>query len=367
MIVNVWEFKNGVFEKVEVIDGFSSLIWIRRYQSLGECELYLGASLRYMELFTRQNLFLTREGNLKSAMKVVSVELKTSAESGDYLTVRGQSAECLLKQRFIWGQYNIKNSTPSAAVEQLITENLIEPTRPAGDDPISVDRRSFRKMSFVTKKSTVTTQTVFNAQFYFNNLLETVLGICTENEIGIRFDFTGSAFECVIYEGQDLTGTAVFSPAFDNIAETEYSEDYSDFSTMAAVYGEGDGTSKVVRNVDPDPLSFQGINRYEIAIDASGVSRTTESGEMDLAEYYSCLEQQGRMQLGRHKVKRAFSGTVISTTQYRPGTDYDLGDKVAVQNEYGITGTARVNEISEVYDSNGYQIYPTLSDWTLKE
>ena len=56
------------------------------------------------------------------------------------------------------------------------------------------------------------------------------------------------------------------------------------------------------------------------------------------------------------------SGEVIAS-RYKYGTDYNLGDKVQVENEYGISGTAVVTEVTEVEDETGYNVYPTLSEW----
>ena len=61
----------------------------------------------------------------------------------------------------------------------------------------------------------------------------------------------------------------------------------------------------------------------------------------------------------------SISGETIETGLYRLGTDYDLGDTVRVENSYGVTGTAKVEAITEVEDAEGYRIYPTFTDWTV--
>jgi hypothetical protein len=50
---------------------------------------------------------------------------------------------------------------------------------------------------------------------------------------------------------------------------------------------------------------------------------------------------------------------------YIYGVDYNLGDKVAIKNEYGVTGAATVTEMTEVEDESGYQVRPTLSEWSV--
>lgn len=54
----------------------------------------------------------------------------------------------------------------------------------------------------------------------------------------------------------------------------------------------------------------------------------------------------------------SFSGTVEPSTTFEYKKDYFLGDKVTVGNEFGITAEARIVEIVEVADDNGYRVEP---------
>lgn len=54
----------------------------------------------------------------------------------------------------------------------------------------------------------------------------------------------------------------------------------------------------------------------------------------------------------------SFSGTVEPSTTFEYKKDYFLGDKVTVENEFGITAEARIVEIVEVADDNGYRVEP---------
>ena len=54
----------------------------------------------------------------------------------------------------------------------------------------------------------------------------------------------------------------------------------------------------------------------------------------------------------------SFSGTVEPSTTFEYKKDYFLGDKVTVENEFGISAEARIVEIVEVADENGYRVEP---------
>ena len=81
------------------------------------------------------------------------------------------------------------------------------------------------------------------------------------------------------------------------------------------------------------------------------------------ATYEAMLRQEGTEFLEDHKPTYSFSGEILNSGTFVFGEDYNLGDKVLVQNEYGLTGTSVVVEVSEVEDEQGYRVYPILNEW----
>ena len=58
-----------------------------------------------------------------------------------------------------------------------------------------------------------------------------------------------------------------------------------------------------------------------------------------------------------------YSGEIVDNGMYKYHDDYELGDTVLIENEYGIQATATIIEVTEVEDESGYKIVPTLSEW----
>ena len=54
----------------------------------------------------------------------------------------------------------------------------------------------------------------------------------------------------------------------------------------------------------------------------------------------------------------SFEGTIEPNTTFVFKQDYFLGDIVTVENEYGISVEARIVEVVEVSDDNGYYVEP---------
>lgn len=74
--------------------------------------------------------------------------------------------------------------------------------------------------------------------------------------------------------------------------------------------------------------------------------------------YSVYLLNRGYEKLAEYGSVKSFEGTVEPTTTFEYKKDYWLGDLVTVENEYGISVTARIVEIIEVNDNNGYSIEP---------
>lgn len=74
--------------------------------------------------------------------------------------------------------------------------------------------------------------------------------------------------------------------------------------------------------------------------------------------YSVYLLTRGYENLAEYGAKTSFEGTVEPNTTFVFNQDYFLGDLVTVQNEYGITVQARITEVIEVNDDNGYRVEP---------
>lgn len=353
MILYVWNYANGVYTKTTVIDYATSIIWVKRFTDAGEFELYLPASADLMQLFAGDTL-ITRDGT-NTAMIPEGVTLTTDAENGNYLTITGKSAENILGRRIIPKQSNYRGTTENA-LRQMITDNIISPTD------------NTRKISIFTLAAAQGYTETIDKQVTGKNLLEVVSEICTAYEYGFNVDFIGGNFVFSLYKGTDRSAgqsvnpRVVFSPEFENLGNTEYSRDKSTYYNSVYVAGQGEGIDRVIVNTNSGK---SGLQLRELWVDARQTSSNTDEGQLTPAQYSAILQQQGTDELGNAKETTDFGGEILDINVYTYGVDYNLGDKVSVINEYGISGTATVTEITEVEDENGYKIYPTLSEWSV--
>ena len=131
-----------------------------------------------------------------------------------------------------------------------------------------------------------------------------------------------------------------------------------------------------VEIVDPDQLAQLKINYpdgKEITISGnsyyqvynviianlpSNSPEDSDSVELWAIIYEVYLLNRGYEKLAEYGVTTTFEGTVQPNVTFIYKKDYFLGDLVKVRNDYGITATARIVEVVEVNDDNGYSIQP---------
>lgn len=359
VILYVWRYSSaaGGYVKRQVIDDAASIIWVTRFQKAGEFELYIRASQNNFALFYNymHDVFVTRDSS-EALMIVDKVELTTDAENGDYLTIIGKSAESILGRRVIPKQTNF-TGTAENCIRTLITQNIISPTD------------TNRQISnFKLGAAQGYTETI-NKQVTGKNLLETVSEICAAYHYGFRVTFSNGVFTFNLYKGTDHSTNqtentpVIFSPEYENLGNTSYTFDKAPFKTAVYVAGEGEGSNRKIYRLEYSSASD--LWRRELWVDARNTSSTTDDGELPTAEYNAKLSEQGKEALRENMFILNFEGEILNINSYKYGVDYSLGDTVSIINEYGITGAAVVNEITEVEDETGYRIIPTFSEWSV--
>ena len=350
MILYVWKLENNTFTKIKVIDNATSVIWVKRFNAVGNFELYIKASTELLELFTG-DIFITRdESNV--GMYVEKVQLNTDSENGDYLVITGRSAECILSWRVVM---RVVYSSESTTAEYIIRNSI--------DKTLISDIIPNNNISWLTLGEDHEWQDYITRQYTGKNVLDIVQDLCVTYNYGFEFEWNGSGFTINLYKGTDRSYDQtentyiVFSPEFENLGNTEYIQDTMNYANGAIIGGEGEGTERKFAVVLPQGIT--GFNRRMIYIDA----RQSSSDDLTESQYTDMLIAQGKEELEQRKITTSFNGEILNYNNYTYGVDYNLGDKVSIINEYGIRGNATITEITEVEDDTGYRLIPTLSEW----
>ena len=349
--MELWTLNKNL-EKVMFIDTFTSLIWVKRYFTTGEFELYVGASTKNVENL-QKNYFLMREDD-EMLVVIEGIQLDTDVENGNYMNIKGRSAESLLSRRIVWKQTTL-NGTVEEGIRQLVSENAINPTDPKRKIPNLV----LGELKGFTEQ--------IQMQITGENLLTVIEEICQTYGYGFSITLNKSnQLEFNLYKGvdrsynQSLVPFVVFSPQFDNLISTEYSYDGSKYCNVALVGGEGEGAQRRFQEVG----NAIGLDRFELFVDARDVS--SNDGEIQETDYNNLLIERGNSKLSEHVITESFTGEVETTLTYIYKKDYWLGDIVSIENEYGMQAVSRIIEMIESQDANGYRSIPTFGVWEME-
>ena len=420
---------NRNLETIGIIDSYKSLIWASRYRTVGDCELYVPATTENLTMLKKNNFLMRIDNNMICQIK--KIELDTDSEEGNYLIVTGYDVKQWLDQRVIWGTMNVDGN-----VENFIRSMVDKALGNAGLYARQIVNLNGSRIFYLGTAAGFTE--VNTEQASYKNIGEKVRDYCLKYGWGYRVVLSNNLLYFQLYKGTDRTSSVIFSDAYENLATTKYIEDETNMGNVALVAGEGSGAARS-RNVSG---YAEGIDRYEIYVDAKDISKTitwgdltnlyptTDSGgqgyisgnatsgwtykmnyiniqivdsdqltnlkatypdgqEITIGgnDYYQIYNEviadlpsntledsddvklrdvvysvylltRGYEKLAEFGAVTSFEGTVEPNTTFIYNKDYFLGDLVTIQNQFGITVEARITEVIEVNDDNGYSVEP---------
>lgn len=339
-------------DAISIEDSYKSLIWTDRYAQCGDFELYTPMRDDILNRIKRD--YYLQNPDSDHVMIIENIFIESDVEEGNHLTLSGRSLESILDRRIIWGLKTISGNLQDG-IETLLNECIINPT--------DVDRK-IENFVFESSDDPTITELTIEAQFTGDNLYDIISTICTERHIGFKVTLNyHKQFVFKLYSGEDrsydqtINPYVIFSPEFENLANSNYLETGSSLKNVTLIGGEGEGTARKYASTG----SGIGLNRREMFTDASDIS----SDEVPAGSTYnSLLQQRGNESLVENSVIVSFEGEAEMTTMYKYGEDFFIGDIVQIANEYGHEGKARVIELVMSEDESGTSAYPTFETIT---
>ena len=398
---------------VGIIDGYKSLIWANRYWDVGDSELYCPADqLDKIQM----GYYLAIEGS-EMICKINKIELDTSAEEGNYLVVTGIDAKSYLDQRVVWNTLSadgnaelfvrkmVNTALGVASDERKLKkpngERLFYLGDVAGLSEALTEQISYKNIGEKTREICVKfgwgyKVTYNNGKLYFS----LYKGENRANSVIFSNDYENLASSVYVNDQSNMGNVALVAGEGEGASReraicgeysgTERYEVYVDakdvsktitYSDLLELYPNGivQGNFYIVTDleiqiIDADHLAslrdeypsgsvviIDGISYYRIpsAIVADLPSTPEEQGEVTLRSviYETYLKTRGYQSLSEYGVITSFDGIIEPNTTFIYGQDYNLGDIVTVQTDY-VTSQARIVEIIEVWDENGYSVEP---------
>lgn len=259
---------------VDVMDRYDSLIWTDRYDQYGDFELQIPMSSGLLYVLQQNFYIFSVQSN--HLMIIEKLEIDSDMEDGNKLLVSGRSLESILDRRIIWGQKTYSGNLQDA-IESMLNDAFINPPASLADRKIS---------NFIFKKSTDEriTKLTIDAQYSGDNLYDVIYNLCNDNGIGYRITLNDEdkfVFELYIGEDrsydQDVLPYVVFSKKFDNMEDSNFLQDNTNYKNAVLVGGEGEGSLRKYKTVIETSSSDKtGLNRRETFVSATDVSSSKE-------------------------------------------------------------------------------------------
>lgn len=337
---------NQNLEVISLIDDFVSLIWCRKYIECGDVELCVLASQKYIDIL-KLDYYIIRNDD-ETAYIIESVDISQTDE-GDQIIVKGRCLKSILARRIVWQQTNLSGNVENAI--RLLVSNALTS---AAEGPASRGISNFILGKLQGLSGTI------EMQITGDNLLDSVSEICTTFDLGykVTFDNDGN-FVFDLCQGKDRTISQsankqiLISESTNSLLNSSYSLNNTGYRNAALVAGEGEGLDRKTIEVTKDikEISTTGLQRKELYVDARDVS--SNDGQINADDYNALLAEQGIEGLSEATTTESLSADIDMSGFYQYKTDYDMGDKITILNEYGIQTDVRIVGITESWDENG--------------
>lgn len=366
------------YDGIAMIDTFTSAIWTVRYDEAGDFEIYTPVRLDYIQAMQIGNYLWNRDSD--RLMIIETVEIETDAEEGPQLIVTGRSLESILDRRIVTSSQNFSGNLQSVLFA-IIQNEVIS----------SGGTRRIPGFSLKTSSdSRITGISISELSIRGENVYDVVCSLCQANKVGWRILPKGAGgFEFELYVGvdrsyaQSVNPYVTFSPSFENLLNSNYIKSFKSYKN--SIYAVGTYQKEVILQnkykddngewvveeqttyEEAEVVTWQysetatpsGLARREMFIDNGGVNDGEQGGEY--ATWNAVNKEKAIAELGEHQTTTAFEGELEATRQYIYGEDFNIGDIVQVENEFGITGTVYISEIVFSQDANGITITPTFT------
>lgn len=366
------------YDGIAMIDTFTSAIWTVRYDEAGDFEIYTPVRLDYIQAMQIGNYLWNRDSD--RLMVIETVEIETDAEEGPQLIVTGRSLESILDRRIVTSSQNFSGNLQSILFA-IIQNEVIS----------SGGARRIPGFSLKTSSdSRITSISISELSIRGENVYDVVCSLCQANKVGWRILPKGAGgFEFELYVGvdrsyaQSVNPYVTFSPSFENLLNSNYIKSFKSYKN--SIYAVGTYQKEVILQnkykddngewvveeqttyEEAEVVTWQysetatpsGLARREMFIDNGGVNDGEQGGEYDT--WNAVNKEKAIAELGEHQTTTAFEGELEATRQYIYGEDFNIGDIVQVENEFGITGTVYISEIVFSQDANGITITPTFT------
>jgi Siphovirus ReqiPepy6 Gp37-like protein len=353
-------------ESGQIIQGAISKMWTERYRDPGEFEIKAPLSSGLREFLPLGTLISHTDS--VEVMIVENHEIKEKGKEDPQLVITGRSVETFLENRIVGmnrvratvyvEEYILPVWNPKFQATKLINDH-ISPTYTYSPDDALSNFYGVVDTSIPTLPD-AEAMTISHG----TNVHKALLDFITNYDWGIKTvrrnafgNMPGADTESWIwvYQGADKTKNVTFSWKGGDLESAEYLFTQKRSKNTAIIIGRY--CWAVV-----DTPGFTKYNRRMMLVDGDdidGYLDTKPSGAL-FPEITKKMRTRGAAALKANNSHAITRTDITNITRFRYRQDYDVGDLVSLDGNFGQMATMRVVEYVEIEDENGESGHPTL-------
>ncbi|MGM7682663.1 siphovirus ReqiPepy6 Gp37-like family protein [Cytobacillus sp. Hm23] len=343
------------------IDDYESLIFTRRFHNVGEFELHINRHKQHTDKLIKDNLILLGSDLHKvGIIKHREIGIDDSGKQSETWVIRGLEIKGIVSQRITLPPshtaYDNKSGDAETVLKHYVDRNIVNP------EDLN------RKISVLDLADNLNRGQSITWQSRFKNLSEELTAISYTTGIGwgVHLDIENKKWLFDVHDGRDLTSNqtenppVIFSHDFDSLKSLQFTESEFNYRNQAYVAGQGEGINRRVVEIG----NLQDLQRIETFIDARDIAEVDENEQpIPEQDIINALNDRGNQKLQEFLQEQFLEGQILTHSPFVYEKDYDLGDIVTIQNkDWGVTMDARITEITEVYETGGFQLEATFGN-----
>ncbi|MFU1797459.1 siphovirus ReqiPepy6 Gp37-like family protein [Paenibacillus azoreducens] len=318
------------------IDNYESLQFTHRFYRAGEFEMHIQIGKQHTDQLLKDRIIMIGKQPHKAG--IIRYRQVTEDDKGiETLIVKGPTLGGILDQRVtLTTNYDRIKGPAEKVIKHYVNNHLVNGTYATGI-------YAARQVPFLTVAADLGRGKETPWQTRFEQLDAVIQEIAEFCDIGwhVVLDIQRKKWVFDVLPGRDLTTKqrvhppVIFSHDFDNVQSQDYVDDWLQYKNIGYAGGKGMDEDRLIQMVG----TGTGFDRRETFLDCSSAKDADE------------LVSMGGQALAQHKRIQTFNGLILSTGSFVYGKDWDLGDRVTLQNKrWGLTMDSRIIEVKEIYE-----------------